>query len=93
MGLAAGVLGAKEVLLTDLPYALPNMRANVECHKDLWTKTGCEQILCHNCDWYDPPSLQELGAVMMMSSLDEIHKNIRMQKKKRPELLGNQISY
>ena len=61
VGLAAGVLGAKEVLLTDLPYALPNMELNVEHHKELCADS---RIVCHALDWYDPPSFEDLGEVM-----------------------------
>jgi Lysine methyltransferase len=64
VGLAAGVLGAKQVLMTDLPYTLPNMQANTLRHLEVCTKAGCELVVCAPLDWYHPPSLQKLGAVM-----------------------------
>lgn len=66
VGLAAGVLGAKEVLLTDLPYALPNMQANLQRHEDLCGTRG--MMMCHALDWYDPPSWQQLGAVLLQNN-------------------------
>ena len=64
VGIAAGVLGAKEVLLTDLPYALPNMRENVRRNARLLQEAGCMNVICSACDWYNPPSLEELGAAV-----------------------------
>jgi Lysine methyltransferase len=61
VGLAAGVLGAKEVLLTDLPYALPNMQTNLDHHAEL---CGHSRMVCQALDWYDPPSWQDLGEIM-----------------------------
>lgn len=64
VGLAAGVLGAQEVLLTDLPYCLPNMRDNVSRHECTLRQAGCEKVVCGACDWYNPPSLEELAFMM-----------------------------
>jgi predicted nicotinamide N-methyase len=61
VGIAAGVLGAKEVVLTDLPYCLPLMKKNVNFHQEMVAKSGCQQMKCAVCDWYDPPSLVDLG--------------------------------
>ena len=68
VGISAGVLGAKQVLLTDLPYCLSNMQANVESNSDLWMQAGCQQMICHALDWYYPPTLRELGTVMMSTT-------------------------
>jgi Lysine methyltransferase len=68
VGLAAGVLGARQVLMTDLPYALPNMQVNAMRHAEAYNKAGCELVVCAPLDWHHPPSLQELGVVMNVDS-------------------------
>jgi len=50
VGIAAAHLGAKRVIMTDLPYALPLMQANVQ--KNIVTSTEVE---CRKCDWFNPP--------------------------------------
>ena len=62
VGIAAGILGAKDVVLTDLPYCLPLMRANVEDHRADLLASGCQRIECNTCDWFDPPAMDKLGA-------------------------------
>lgn len=62
VGLAAGVLGATEVLVTDLPYALPNMQQNINRHAELCPSES--RMVCHALDWYSPPSFDDLGIVM-----------------------------
>ena len=71
VGLVAGCLGAQNVLLTDLPYTLQNMQANINRHRHLWTKAHCQQIHCQTCDWFHPPTIEELGAIMSSSSSTE----------------------
>lgn len=51
VGIAASMVGAKEVVMTDLPYALPLMQENVERNaSSLKGKTECKE-----CDWFKPP--------------------------------------
>jgi predicted nicotinamide N-methyase len=59
VGIAAGVLGAEQVILTDLPYCLPLMRANVDRHRAYAMASGCLRIECATCDWFDPPPMNE----------------------------------
>jgi len=61
VGITAGVLGAKEVVLTDLPYCLPLMQKNVDCYRVEAEKRGCQQMECSICDWFVPPELSEFG--------------------------------
>jgi len=62
VGIASGILGASEVVMTDLQYALPLMRENVERNKPLWNGEDllCQRIECKECDWFRPPQMKEL---------------------------------
>lgn len=60
VGIAAGMLGAAEVVLTDLPYTLPLMRENVDSNADSISGAGCRRIECLPCDWNDPPPMDQL---------------------------------
>ncbi|KAL7515462.1 hypothetical protein ACHAWX_000815 [Stephanocyclus meneghinianus] len=57
VGIAAAKLGAKDVVMTDLQYALPLMRENVEHNTSNDTH---QKISCQECDWSKPPTLNEL---------------------------------
>ncbi|KAL3793532.1 hypothetical protein HJC23_007272 [Cyclotella cryptica] len=57
VGIAASKLGAKEVVMTDLQYALPLMRENVEQNK---SSEDHQNISCQECDWFSPPTLNQL---------------------------------
>ncbi|KAL7528516.1 hypothetical protein ACHAXR_002493 [Thalassiosira sp. AJA248-18] len=59
VGIASGILGAKEVIMTDLPYSLPLMRENVERNKSSWMGKS-QRIECKECDWFQPPPMNEL---------------------------------
>lgn len=56
VGVACGILGATRVVMTDLQYALPLMRENVERNAN---DTQCP-IECKECDWFSPASIDEL---------------------------------
>jgi len=57
VGICCSVLDAKEVVMTDLEYALPLMVENVERNrKDM----NCQSIECKACDWFKPPSISHL---------------------------------
>jgi len=60
VGIAAGLLGAKEVTLTDLEYALPLMKENVELNRAQVEESNCKKIRCGTCDWFNPPSVEDL---------------------------------
>jgi hypothetical protein len=49
VGIAACILGASRVIMTDLPYALPLMQDNVDCNR------LHDRVQCRSCDWFDPP--------------------------------------
>jgi len=61
VGIAAGLLGAKEVVLTDLEYSLPLMEDNVQRNIKQVRESNCETITCRMCDWFDPTSLDTFG--------------------------------
>jgi len=58
VGIAAALLGAKEVIISDLEYTLPLMRNNVNLNKDT---IECERIECMQLDWFDPPFIDTLS--------------------------------
>mmetsp|Transcript_558 Transcript_558/g.1033 ORF Transcript_558/g.1033 Transcript_558/m.1033 type:complete len:250 (-) Transcript_558:90-839(-) len=62
VGIASGILGANEVVMTDLQYALPLMRENVERNESSWKgeEFPCQRIECEECDWFVPPPINEL---------------------------------
>lgn len=49
VGIAASLLGAKTVVLTDLPYTMDLMRSNVASNDKLGS------IDCRVCDWFHHP--------------------------------------
>ena len=64
VGIAAALLGANEVILSDLEYTLPLMRKNVQMNKDMIEDGECERIECMEIDWYNPPDVNMLTAKM-----------------------------
>lgn len=57
VGIAAGLLGAKEVTMTDLEYSLPLMRENMNLNMKQVQESRCDSITCAVCDWFNPPSV------------------------------------
>lgn len=57
VGISAALLGAKEVVMTDLDYALPLMRQNVDRNQ---INDEDQTISCRECDWFNPPALSSL---------------------------------
>eukprot|EP00578_Thalassiosira_sp_NH16_P022951 CAMPEP_0181083542 /NCGR_PEP_ID=MMETSP1071-20121207/4212_1 /TAXON_ID=35127 /ORGANISM="Thalassiosira sp., Strain NH16" /LENGTH=247 /DNA_ID=CAMNT_0023165205 /DNA_START=81 /DNA_END=824 /DNA_ORIENTATION=+ len=62
VGIASAILGAKEVTMTDLNYALPLMQENVDRNELSWKGESflCQRIECKECDWFQPPPVSEL---------------------------------
>ena len=56
VGIACAVLGARHVVLTDLPYAIPLMQDNIKRNLSLIHN----EISCKECDWFKPPQLGDL---------------------------------
>jgi len=56
VGIAAGIVGAAEVVLTDLEYTIPLMKDNVERNVRAVQSSGCHRMECRVLDWYKPPS-------------------------------------
>jgi predicted nicotinamide N-methyase len=59
VGIAAAISGCKEVVMTDLSYALPLMRENVESNEAAW-KDKEVVVSCKECDWFQTPPADEL---------------------------------
>ena len=71
VGIAAACLGAKHVIMTDLPYALPLMKANVQqnIHHFQQQQQPKQQILgidCQPCNWFHPSHLMEWSADVVL---------------------------
>lgn len=62
VGISCSILGAKEVVMTDLQYALPLMEKNVNINKAPCQRNEIDgnTITCKVCDWFRPPSINEL---------------------------------
>mmetsp|Transcript_22503 Transcript_22503/g.47070 ORF Transcript_22503/g.47070 Transcript_22503/m.47070 type:complete len:289 (-) Transcript_22503:1491-2357(-) len=63
VGIAAAILGAKHVIITDLSYALPLMKENVLRNEFAFRKGNDEKgalVECIECDWFHPPLIREL---------------------------------
>lgn len=62
VGIASSILGAKEVVMTDLRYALPLMENNVILNKSSYqtNEADGQLITCKVCDWFCPPPIYEL---------------------------------
>eukprot|EP00557_Chaetoceros_sp_GSL56_P009840 CAMPEP_0176480870 /NCGR_PEP_ID=MMETSP0200_2-20121128/2509_1 /TAXON_ID=947934 /ORGANISM="Chaetoceros sp., Strain GSL56" /LENGTH=279 /DNA_ID=CAMNT_0017877021 /DNA_START=146 /DNA_END=982 /DNA_ORIENTATION=- len=60
VGIAAAILGSKVVILSDLSYALPLMKRNVEFNKNMIYSTQCETIDCVEINWFSPPDRDTL---------------------------------
>lgn len=58
VGIAAAICGCKQVVMTDLSYALPLMRTNVDRNKSAWKDNVI--VSCKECDWFNPPNVDEL---------------------------------
>ena len=61
VGIVAGVCGAIEVTMTDLPHSLPLIESNIEHHRTLLSHAGCRKICCQSCDWLVPPPKELLS--------------------------------
>ena len=70
-GITAGVLGARAVILTDLPCELERLQRNVTAnHQQVLCsqETTTTVVTCQACDWYNPPELSDLLASSLPSS-------------------------
>lgn len=56
LGIACAALGARHVVMTDLPYAIPLMQDNIKRNLSLIRN----KISCKECDWVEPPELNDL---------------------------------
>ena len=62
VGISATIIGAKEVVMTDLQYALPLMEENIDRNQSSCQRNeiGGQIITCKVCDWFRPPPINEL---------------------------------
>uniref|UniRef100_A0A7S1ZER4 Calmodulin-lysine N-methyltransferase n=2 Tax=Trieres chinensis TaxID=1514140 RepID=A0A7S1ZER4_TRICV len=61
VGIAAGLLGAEEIVLTDLPYAIGLMKDNVDRNAPALERAGCKRAECLVYDWYKPQTMRYFG--------------------------------
>lgn len=53
VGISAAILGAEQVLLTDLPYVLPLLQSNVNSNRHGSNRSSLTTSMqCCECDWY-----------------------------------------
>jgi predicted nicotinamide N-methyase len=65
VGIASMMLGAKQVVMTDLQYALPLMKQNVE------QNVTNQNISCQECDWINPTPIKQLFSCEQSLSHEE----------------------
>lgn len=58
VGISCGLLNAKLVEITDLPYALDNMNRNIELNQENYYKET--KIKASVFDWFKPPDMNSL---------------------------------
>lgn len=65
VGIASAILGAREVVITDLKYTMQLMQENVSLNINAIigndNNRGCLKIECRECDWFNPPLITEFG--------------------------------
>lgn len=57
VGISAAILGCKSVILSDLSYALPLMKRNVELNQHAME---CNSVHCVEIDWFSPPDRETI---------------------------------
>ncbi|GFH45308.1 hypothetical protein CTEN210_01782 [Chaetoceros tenuissimus] len=62
-GISAAVLGASEVILSDLEYSLPLVRQNVEINHQSIHESGCQKVHCMEIDWFNPPEVDSISSI------------------------------
>lgn len=59
-GISAAIIGATEVVMTDLKYSLQLAHENIRLNLDSIQGSGCKRIDVQECDWFCPPSIETL---------------------------------
>ena len=79
VGLACAVMGAREVTLTDLPYALDNLKENVRRNGEAWREGGGEEghakVRVEEGDWFGSPPLSQREGVEVVVAADVVWLN------------------
>jgi predicted nicotinamide N-methyase len=58
VGIVAATLGAREVCLTDLPYALPLLTENIMANQHQFHNADEDcRVTCTTCDWFHPSAV------------------------------------
>jgi predicted nicotinamide N-methyase len=57
-GISAGLIGAKEVIATDLDYSIQLARENIQLNSESIYNAGCSRIEAQICDWFSPPPIE-----------------------------------
>lgn len=74
VGIVAGVLGARAVILTDLPTELKRLEQNVNRNRAICSETTV--MTCEACDWWDPPKLSHLVSPLISSESTPLALNL-----------------
>ena len=69
VGISAAILGAKEVILSDLAYTLPLVQNNIHLNQNAINDGECNSIKCMEIDWFKPPSIEVLSSCWSLSLL------------------------
>mmetsp|Transcript_24686 Transcript_24686/g.36196 ORF Transcript_24686/g.36196 Transcript_24686/m.36196 type:complete len:242 (+) Transcript_24686:103-828(+) len=92
VGISSFLLGASNVVTTDLPCALPLMKHNIEQNcvttssnnndeDDNVEKKEKKCIDCAACDWFDPPPIQSFGFSSSLVSTFCSHEELERECK------------
>jgi len=68
VGISAAILGANEVILSDLAYTLPLVQSNIHLNQNAINDGGCNSIKCMEIDWFKPPPIETLSSCWSLSS-------------------------
>ena len=69
VGISAAILGAKEVILSDLAYTLPLVQNNIHLNQNAINDGECNSIKCMEIDWFKPPPIETLSSCWSLSLL------------------------
>lgn len=65
VGIAAALLDAEEIILSDLDYTLPLMKNNVSLNENAIDPKVYERIRCMEIDWFNPPDINSISTGKM----------------------------
>lgn len=60
VGISAALLGARQVVVSDLSYTMKLMKSNVQLNSAAIKMANCSRVDCLVLDWFNPPSIENL---------------------------------